>query len=362
MKNILLTLILALSLTFSLTACTDDTKESDTNKAETQKPKTLEPNESAAKINFEEVKALEDAKALVKSGADINAQDDKNRTALMYACENGHLEAVQYLVENGATINIWGGFESHDVPLLLASYNGHLEIVKYLLEKGADINSASEYASHTALILASINGHLEIVKFLVENNADMNQTDNETYTALMWASDNGYTAIVEYLLENGATDYPEKNIIDSAIAGDLANVQKSIENGADINMTEADSINSALDYASMYGHTEIVKYLLENGADINSTSGFGTTPLMYAAQNGHLEIIRLLVEGGADLERVNSVGRGETALMFAAQNGHLNIVKYLAPKSDITQKDYDGKTVLEYAQSAEIAEYLKTLQ
>nr|WP_297278145.1 ankyrin repeat domain-containing protein [uncultured Brachyspira sp.] len=38
---------------------------------------------------------LEVVKLLIDKGADVNAKDDYNRTALMLASSNGHLEVVK---------------------------------------------------------------------------------------------------------------------------------------------------------------------------------------------------------------------------------------------------------------------------
>jgi ankyrin repeat protein len=55
--------------------------------------------------------------------------------ALIIACEEGHLKIVQYLVKNGADINIQYGS-----PIQEAVSNGRLEIVKLLFENGVNLN------------------------------------------------------------------------------------------------------------------------------------------------------------------------------------------------------------------------------
>ena len=57
------------------------------------------------------------------------------------------------------------------------------------------------------------------------------------------------------------------NIIDRAYKGDLAGVQKCVENGADINFENKNGITALLN-ASGLGHLNIIKYLIDNGADI----------------------------------------------------------------------------------------------
>ena len=62
---------------------------------------------------------------------------------------------------------------NNDLALLLATEEGHLEVVKFLVENGANIH-ADNYG---ALRVASQNGHLEVVKFLVERGADPSVLD-----------------------------------------------------------------------------------------------------------------------------------------------------------------------------------------
>ncbi len=44
-------------------------------------------------------------KYLVENGVDVNAQTIRCETPLMFANENGNLNVVQYLVENGAQVD-----------------------------------------------------------------------------------------------------------------------------------------------------------------------------------------------------------------------------------------------------------------
>ena len=72
-----------------------------------------------------------------------------------------------------------------------ACSNGHLEIVRLLLCQGADM-SIRDNDGDTALHDASSNGHLEIVQLLLCQGADMSIRDDNGWTALDWASSKGY--------------------------------------------------------------------------------------------------------------------------------------------------------------------------
>ena len=65
--------------------------------------------------------------------------------------------------------------------LFIASEDGYLETVKFLVEQGADVDHQNNNGD-TALIEASWCGHLETVKFLVEQEADVNLQNNSGKT------------------------------------------------------------------------------------------------------------------------------------------------------------------------------------
>ena len=66
----------------------------------------------------------------------VNFQDENGRTALFYACANGHTDAVEVLV-NEFNANIMKTTNTDESTCLhWACLNGHQEVVKFLLQKG----------------------------------------------------------------------------------------------------------------------------------------------------------------------------------------------------------------------------------
>ncbi len=76
--------------------------------------------------------------------------------------------------------------------LHLASDNGHLETVMLLKEQGSDIHATNNNGM-TALHLASWKNHSEVVIYLIKQGSDVNAKDNNGMTALHLASNQGVT-------------------------------------------------------------------------------------------------------------------------------------------------------------------------
>lgn len=124
-------------------------------------------------------------------------------------------------------------------------------------------------------------------------------------------------------------------------SGNLDAVRILLDAGANPNTGIEGYITSALEYASIGGHTEIAKLLIESGARVSQAK---CNALVLAATAGCLEIVKLLVESGAD---VNSYGSEydpsipQAAPTFcAACYGHPLVFEYLFSRthSDFRQE------------------------
>jgi ankyrin repeat protein len=113
-------------------------------------------------------------------------------TALMYACQNGHLEVVKELFKynetltGSAKININIQTHEGDTALIIScsfgenEQNNQHDIVKILLEKGADIN-ITNFQGESALTTACITNYEEGLKVLLEWPALTKETAQRAY-------------------------------------------------------------------------------------------------------------------------------------------------------------------------------------
>ena len=115
------------------------------------------------------------ARALIKAGADLNANDTCGCTPLHLCAKKGHLELARALIEAGADVN--AKEISVHTPLHLCALNGHLEVARALIEAGADVNAKNNYG-RTPLYICADEGHLEIARALINAGADVNAKEN----------------------------------------------------------------------------------------------------------------------------------------------------------------------------------------
>ena len=130
------------------------------------------------------------------------------------------------------------------------------------------------------------------------------------------------------LLLTAATQPAESPVADAAQTGDVAEVRALLQQGADVNAAQTDGL-TALHWAAMNNHTDIIDVLLYAGATVKPlTRVGGYTPLHLAARSGHSEIVTKLAMAGADPDEWTTTG--VTALHFAAQANSAATIRALA--------------------------------
>lgn len=190
-------------------------------------------------------------------------------------------------------------------------------------------------------------------------------------------------------------------LFDALASKDLKKVKKLIKAGADVNYTEALSLNdgteiaewtplmlaimtrnleavrilisagawvnymngngfNALWLASDVGKLDIVKYLTDHGGYINNSNKDNITPLMNAAANGYYEIAEFLISRHANLNSRHK--DGDTALMIAIGRGHNKVAELLLKSgADVQNKNIYGISALLIAAAEGNVEMTKAL-
>ena len=137
----------------------------------------------------------------LKDGIYVNARDDSNKTALMYASLRGHSDIAKLLIDKGADINACS--DNYDTALILTTTKGNVDIAKLLIKKGANVHQQNNNLK-TALMGASFNGNYDLVKLIIDKGAYINLGDKDGNSALTFAVKGWHVDVVKLLLENGA--------------------------------------------------------------------------------------------------------------------------------------------------------------
>ena len=100
---------------------------------------------------------------------------------------------------------------------------------------------------------------------------------------------------------NSSVEEPTIDLITAVIENDLDIVNQHIAYGSDLNLQDGTFSNTPLNFAGIYGLTDIANALVDAGADLNLINDDNFTPLCNAAAWGHTSVVTILLDAGADL-------------------------------------------------------------
>lgn len=197
----------------------------------------------------DEVTITMDAKECINAGAEVNAIDCDENTALMLAVKSRRTRLALILIGAGADPTIYNKSErsalheaavnsdlrmmqillqdkrlekdideldrcGRTVLMEVARSEGcdQVEMARMLIAKGAKIDSdgaarkdSEIYHGRTALHYAALNDNLPMVEFLVAQNANKDKQDEAGHTPIMLAAKEGHERIVITLIRSGAS-------------------------------------------------------------------------------------------------------------------------------------------------------------
>ena len=274
----------------------------------------------------------------------VDTRDRRGTTPLMYAAAAGSLDAMKLLLEAGADVNAKNAFDA--TALMWAA--GDIGKVRLLLAKGADVNARSKIGRAPLLIAALHDGSSEIVRLMIEKGADVKASDETGLSVLQAAAFSNDAETARLLLGKGA-DPNSKDaagftpLIAAALNGDR--------------------------------NTEVVRLLLQHGANTkavcaetletvkNGPLGLGLlTPLLGAVPQGNYETVALLVNAGANVNAKDVRGMTSLAMAVSSDRPDPRIVRLLLAKgADPSLKSKNGETAVDWANKYQNPEVLDAL-
>jgi uncharacterized protein len=337
-----------------------------------------------------------DLLALLATGAQIDAQDEKGRTALMRAVEARRTEVIEALLREGANAEIednlgWTAMtraviqaadwlvhrvhRSDRTPdggpmdalaaagvrfrLREAVALGDVDLARRICERdpAVDISGDAGFFTHeTFLMLAARSGSAQMVNLLLDLGADVDCMDDIGYTPLMAAAQDGHSAIAALLIDRGAdvnNGWPWITALSLAeSAGRQEAVSLLLSRGARRRLVDAIEL----------GDASLAATLLRDGADANSyylycerVEDGSQAPeyrlarvAMRAAERGNAELVSLLLDHGAS--HYVTPPDEHSLLAEAARAGHLLVVRLLIARgAGLNTVGSDGLTALAWA-------------
>jgi ankyrin repeat protein len=287
--------------------------------------------------NFE----LDTVKALVQSGYPINSgyalYGDELLYPLEYAsyCYGGSAAIVEYLLDNGADVNLHTPGDNSPLMWALRSSDSvddkMREMAKRMIEMGANATYRTSITGRTPLHGAAGNGDRELVMMLIMRGADKTIKANPGWddgTPADYARQGGHVELALELEGKNVVAYRD-TLHYAAKNGDLAKTRSLISRGANLDEQEPVSFYTPLHYAAMHDQPEVAKALLDAGANPNLMSYAGTSPLREAVVKYHREVSMALIAAGAYATNPQSqgCGGGMDEMDWALEYGQYDIAK-----------------------------------
>jgi ankyrin repeat protein len=365
-------------------------------------PITLQANPGMAisdtayftKLLFEGAEDDENLNSLVRGkegGAPVGASNEDGDTPLIVAIKSQNVEAVHYLIQQGADINQknqkgyaplhyavrdiidWSVEDWSLVGNLLSQttiFNSQMPHI--LCSYRADVN-VSDHEDNTPLhhaILqhaAHYNVPTENIQILLQAGAQLLPNNNGD-TPLTLAKSIDRSDIVALLEKEGTiqstvpslgTLSKEKLVSYLLSPSNEAQKQEILHGQFYIDLAEKDNIhintnfaggNKLIHLATKAHNLSMIQFLLQyDSSQVNYTNLIGQTPLHIAAENGDLQVAEYLAR--YTNINLNALSRGGySPLHYTLIHGHNRVVGCLVQSgANINMKDKEGKTCLHYA-------------
>ena len=260
--------------------------------------------------------------AIISYGADVNATNKTNVTALMIACERWNENAINILFNAGANPNI-ADADGRTCLHYAVENNCSTQVLQSMISQGVNVNATNK-KNVTALMIACEEGTKDAVNLLLNAGAEPNivDADGDTwlhYAARNYCHSNVIHNIFTHVGDVNATN--KKNVTALMLACSYLNkcaINSLLNAGADPKIRDTND-NTWLHYAARnYRFTEAIQAIISHGIDLNATNKKNVTALMIACQYLNKGVIYILLNAAADPNIADA--NGDTFLHYAARN------------------------------------------
>jgi ankyrin repeat protein len=197
---------------------------------------------------------------LLRYHSDVNALDNRSRTALMEACHGGPWkfepaeDIIQLLLDHNA-----------HVDLIQAAATGRTDLIASILDRDGGLIDGLDAEGKPSLFHAAQNNRLAAVKLLVERGADVNRTDAVGIAALHRTSQQCSDELIQYLIDHGA----DAHLCCYVACGDEAGTRKMLARRPE-SANEILYEYNAVGYAIHSWQLGTLRVLLEHGCTLST--------------------------------------------------------------------------------------------
>lgn len=224
-------------------------------------------------------------KRFLISGANPNISDENGLFPIIEAASINDFDIIKLLMQYGANPNAKPEFGREDAPALFhLCSNGNEEAVKFLLDNGADVDITDDHGNTSLIHTCYPSGNnLEIIKILLDHGANIEHVNRIGISALSESIAENQKEIFDYLISRGANiNSQDSNPLCSvAQLGEAELVKFLVERGANVNLL-VNKRRTPLMMACEFGHVECARKLMKHGADPIITNAKGNNALHYA--------------------------------------------------------------------------------
>ena len=210
----------------------------------------------------------------VERSVTLNATEPNGLSPWLVAAWRGHTTALQWMLQQGTSIEAVSENDMGATAAHLAICGGHFETLHFLLEHGACVD-ARDKQQCTPLIVASQYGEIMCAHLLLRHGADAQAVDENGDSALHWVAYKGHYEFVR-LLVNGTPAPPWSDRIQERQP--LLGESRNADGTFNIDLPDKQG-QTPLHLAAVRGSVRVVLRLCDIGANLSAEDNAGRTPV-----------------------------------------------------------------------------------
>ena len=266
------------------------------------------------------------ANVLLTAGAETNIADEFGDTCLHDAVWKGcSKEVLQAIIVHGTDVNAKN--KKKCTALMMACLNRNVDAINALLKAGADPNMTDNNSDTCLHYAVKKKGYFRkdcsklVLQAIIRAGADMNATNKQNKSALMMACCNRNIDVINILLNAGASP----------------------------NCADADGDTCLHNAVRKHCNKETLHLLIDHGADVNATNRNDQTALLIADQEENVDAINVLMNAEPNPNIACSQGNVDVmcALLTAGANPSI-----ISKDGDAKPKCVDKETKMQWLNPA----------